>query len=600
MKRGISLLEGVYNSTRNKKPRLVFGLEDNSNILPWISATKTYNYMNNDCLVDWLKLYGRTVPTSNGNKTPTQNNESFTQFLRRKGIEFEKGVVGYLAENHEIISLPNYYNLENVEKTTDLMKRGIKIIHSGSLKNDKNHTYGLSDLLIRSDYIPVLFGDEYDSADLYHPATKLGVDINYHYRVIDIKFSTLKLASDGIHLLNQGKIPAYKSQIYIYNDALSKVQGYDSKKGYILGRKWKYSSCGDIFSGNSCFDKLGLIDFKDRDFDFVNKTRLAINWYRDLLLMGESWTISPPSRSELYPNMCVDSGEWNSVKENLAREISDITMLWQCGPKNRDNAMMHGVDSWKDSNCNGKILGLGKSYENTVNDIIKINTTRGMPPVSPSKIQNNYLDWQNMTSSDLFVDFETLSDICQGGGEFSPVQMDMNMIFMIGVGWLDVEGNWQYKNFIAESLSHESEKDILIKFINFVNTYSDPKLFYWHAERSFWSRALKKNGLLTDANMNFDWVDLCRIFRTEPIVIKNCFNFGLKNVAKCLKEHNLITTELNAECLNGMMAMVKAWNCYERGGQIRGDAIMKDIGVYNEFDCRVLYDILNYLRKKHT
>lgn len=599
MKRGISLLEGVYNSTRNKKPRLVFGLEDNSNILPWISATKTYNYMNNDCLVDWLKLYGRAVPVSNGNKTPTQNNESFTQFLRRKGIEFEKGVVGYLAQNHEIISLPNYYNLENVEKTTDLMKRGIKIIHSGSLKNDKNNTYGLSDLLIRSDYIPVLFGDEYDSEDLYHPAPKLGGDINYHYRVIDIKFSTLKLASDGIHLLNQGKIPAYKSQIYIYNDALSKVQGYDSKKGYILGRKWKYSSCGDIFSGNSCFDKLGLIDFKDRDFDFVNKTRLAINWYRDLLFMGESWSISPPSRVELYPNMCVDSGEWNVVKDNLARELSDITMLWQCGPKNRDNAMAHGVESWKDSNCNGKILGLGKSYENTVNDIIKINTTRGMPPVSPLKIQNNYLDWQNMTSSDLFVDFETLSDICQGSGEFSPIQMDMNMIFMIGVGWLDAGGNWQYKNFIADSLSHESEKDILIKFINFVNTYSDPKLFYWHAERSFWSRALKKNGLFTDAN-NFDWIDLCRIFRTEPIVIKNCFNFGLKNVAKCLKEHNLIATELNAECVNGMMAMVKAWNCYERGGQIHGDAIMKDIGIYNEFDCRVLYDILNYLRKKHT
>ena len=405
MKRGRSLVEGIYNFTRNKKPKqLIDGLES-VQALPWISATKTYNFMNNDCLVDWLRLYGKTMPINNGNKTPVQNNETFTQFLRRKGIEFEKGVVDFLKSRYDLVSLPSYYNLENVEKTIDLMKRGVKIIHSASVQNTKNNTFGILDILIRSDYIPVLFGDEYKSDDLYVPAPKLG-DVNYHYRVIDIKFSTLKLTSDGIHLLNQARVPAYKSQLCIYNDAVSRIQGYDAKKAYILGRRWNYTQSGNFFSGNSCFDKLGLIDFENKDREFINKTKLAVNWYRDLLMYGESWNISPPSRIELYPNMCVDSGEWNSVKEKLAEELSDITMLWQCGPKNRDNAMIHGVSSWKDVNCNNKTLGLGEAYGGIVNKIIKINKSDNDTLVRPTKIEKNLLDVERCSDKvDLFVDF---------------------------------------------------------------------------------------------------------------------------------------------------------------------------------------------------
>ena len=49
--------------TRSKRPRITENYESFYNKLdklkeqPWVSATKTFNYMANDHLVDWLKIY---------------------------------------------------------------------------------------------------------------------------------------------------------------------------------------------------------------------------------------------------------------------------------------------------------------------------------------------------------------------------------------------------------------------------------------------------------------------------------------------------------------------------------------------------------------
>ena len=64
---------------------------------------------------------------------------------------------------------------------------------------------------------------------------------DYHYVVIDIKFSTLPLRADGKHLLNSDKYPAYKAQCLIYRDAVGLIQGYTSQYAFILGRRWKYT-----------------------------------------------------------------------------------------------------------------------------------------------------------------------------------------------------------------------------------------------------------------------------------------------------------------------------------------------------------------------
>ena len=67
-----------------------------------------------------------------------------------------------------------------------------------------------------------------------------------------------------------------------------------------------------------------------------------------------------------------------------------------------------------------------------------------------------------------------------------------------------------------------------------------------------------------------------------------------------MKRHEMIDTKLEAECQNGMMAMIKAWNCYKNFSQPDESPVMNDIAKYNEFDCKSMYDILTFLRKKYN
>ena len=59
----------------------------------------------------------------------------------------------------------------------------------------------------------------------------------------------------------------------------------------------------------------------------------------------------------------------------------------------------------------------------------------------------------------------------------------------------------------------------------------------------------------------------------------------------------MINTKLESDCSNGMMAMIKAWKCYNIYNPT-SSPIMKDIEKYNEFDCNfTLFDILHFLMK---
>ena len=70
------------------------------------------------------------------------------------------------------------------------------------------------------------------------------------------------MCANGINIRNSGKISAYKSQLCIYNNALSMIQGYKPTQAYLLGRRWEYTTKGQYYYNNSCLDRLGVIDLK--------------------------------------------------------------------------------------------------------------------------------------------------------------------------------------------------------------------------------------------------------------------------------------------------------------------------------------------------
>jgi hypothetical protein len=566
----------------------------------YICATDVKNYIINDPLVDWLKLY-----------TTTEQTNTFFNFITKQSHEFEAGIIEYFKLNKlQVVTISNSITTQSCRETIRHMKIGTHIIHSAPFQNSKKQIKGIIDLLVRSDCLHLIVKQNPLPVNLQtHKAPNLSG--NYHYVVIDIKFSTLPLRIDGIHLLNSGKYPAYKSQLLIYTNGISDIQAYTSRYAFILGRRCSSSS-------TNCLDKLGVIDYEDVDKEYIQRTVDAMKWIRDLRQHGEKWTLYPPTRQELYPNMCIDSGIWNSEKQKISDQLSDITQIWNCGVKHRAKAFLNDIKSWRDPRFCSQIIGITGARADIIDKIININRQDTFK-ILPRKITSRLYNW-NSNANQIYIDFETLCDVFSPMDEI-PQQIRTEKIFMIGVWYkeptysdyyYDRSHMWSYKNFTATSLHPKEEYRIMNEFIQFIRLSENPKMWYWHADKSIWERA--ENRLLNYASESVDtemsnnilhnwklenWADLCKLFRDEPIVIRGVFKFGLKEIANAMYNHRLICTKIPDGLNSGLEASILAWKVYKSSEDPINDPVIKDIENYNKFDVSVLADILSYLKLYH-
>ena len=137
----------------------------------WISATATKNYMLGDPLLDWLDHYGKTLPDDilqeaqisgksgrTGGKSKSQN-MSFATYIMQQGNKFEDRLVAILQDKfgtERFVSFGNHRSAasrDNVIATWEAIKQGVPIIHGGVLHNPDNKTYGVPDLIVRSDWL---------------------------------------------------------------------------------------------------------------------------------------------------------------------------------------------------------------------------------------------------------------------------------------------------------------------------------------------------------------------------------------------------------------------------------------------------------------
>jgi hypothetical protein len=607
----------------------------------WVSASSTRNYMLRDPLCDWLKHHYTSFITKNPSQTKevlkavsdNKSPNSFTEFIMEQGCVFESHVIKLIYKkfgNDMLVDIGGELNPkspEKVQETIDAMNKGIPFIHSGLLHNSNDQTFGIPDLLVRSDWIndlvlikPLNIEQASISApkltDIHHP----NKSPKYHYLVVDIKFSTLYLRSDSLHILNCGSFPAYKAQLYIYNQALANIQGYDPKKAYILGRKWKYSVKGETYKGTSCFDRLGTIDYEEVDKDYVEKTGKAVEWIREVKSdAARQWNVTqtPLTRPELYPNMCNSHDyPWGNIKKRIAVRIKELTSVWMVGTKHRQKAHEQGIYEWTDPKCTSKTLGVNGGFTSKIiTKILEMNQPRSNKQkneiVSPKIIENDFKGWQKANTLEFYVDFETLNDVLTDFKDLPEVKAT-SLIFMIGVGYMEpMTEKWVYKNFTIKSLSLREEERICREFSEYIRSESsfydveDPLCVHWsHAEDTFWDGAIERHPDHSDSweSCEWEWFDLLHVFKEEPIIIKDCLTFKLKDVACTLQKHGLINTSWDGDssCLDGQGAMVGAWRAHKES-QIRQVPLdtmpqIKEIAKYNEVDVKVLYEIITYLR----
>ena len=358
----------------------------------WVSATRTRNYVLGDPLLDWLDLYGEQKGFKRdeafGQYDPRTD---FTKFIFEQGRRFETAVIDLLRSDHDVRTIAmdrgDARDLRKAEETFAAMSDGVPIIHQGVLRDPENRTYGMPDLLVRSDVLAELFPGSIAGGEVANPAQDLSV-LDRHYRVVDVKFRTLGLLAGG-DLNNSGSAPSHKVQLFTYNRALGRVQGYEPPIAYVLGRGWTQGNS----RGSNCLERLGPVPMTGT---LANKRLIseatddAVEWVRRVRRDGEEWAVLPePSLPELYPNGGnSENAPWHHTVARIAEELEDLTLLWNVAEAGRRKGHDAGIYRWTDPKITPEAVGVTGSVRPMVlADIIDVNTASDGPVVRPRTVR---------------------------------------------------------------------------------------------------------------------------------------------------------------------------------------------------------------------
>ena len=614
-----------FSEHKQKKSRMM-GLDVTDH--DYVSGTGVKNFLLNDPILDVFELqYNEAI--SGKMLTRNQRKRAMTDFEEEKeklnvlfegGNEFERKVMEKLQEQypHEMLMINSEgrdgYTQANFKKTVQAMMKGIPIICQAVVFNDKNKTSGILDILIRSDYVNKLFKRQVIKKETEtFKAPKLKGP--YHYRVIDIKWTTMTLCANGYNIRNDDRFPAYKGQLAIYNSIIGEIQGYTPKETYIMAKSWHIDRKNDPQTGHNCFDLLGVIDYSSFDSKYIERTLQGIDWMRDVRTYGSGWDLLNPTREELYPNACnKNDAPWTKYKKDVCEKIGEMTQIWCVTDTHRKTAHQKGIYSWRDPRCDSVTMGItGDVRPAIIDEILEVNRSKHHV-LRPDTIHENLSNWQEESHVDFYVDFETIN-----GTLYNPIidlensESNADIIFMIGVGHIE-NNEWKYKVFKMNNVSHDEEMRIANEFTKYITEktkkLSDDdskhvaRLFHWSQAEVTNFRHLNErhDGMWKDWESSILWTDMYHVFTKEPIVIKGALSFKLKDIGRAFHENGFIQTLWDdvgpSDGFDAMLSAVKYYKKKDAGTLLKEDNdIYKTIIKYNEVDCKVIWEIVDYLRK---
>ncbi len=586
----------------------------------WVPASATFNYCSDDPVLDWLEAFGESKGFRRDDQLPGYDvRTDFRAFLKEKAARFEAIVTEYLAARFQVVRLArtpaDVRSRAVAEATWAAMRGGAEILSQAVLWNPQAQAYGAADLLVRSDRLHALFPGVLSEADAAVAAADLAPG-PFHYRVVDIKFTTLDLLKDGQAASDHLKCMV---EVWLYNEALGRLQGFTPPAAFLLGRRWKASKQ----RGTSALERLARVD-RDRYFDawgtsLGDLASVACTWVRRVFQEGAGWNVLPqPSVPELRPNPHhSDDQPWHQAKLQVAQELADLAMLPRVTPEKREAALTTGLARWTDEGCTAAALGItGDKAAPLVDAVIHANHSRADgPTVFPERVRANEPLWRDPAAAEFYVDFEYVNDLDEDFSRF-PEAAGQPLIFMVGCGHLHGSPDkpqWEFRVFTAGSLAVAEERRIIEEWFDYMRqvcaaretSLDEARLFHWSpAETSTlteaYNAAIVRQG--SPSWPKLPWVDLLnRVVKEQPVTVRGAFNFGLKTIGKAMNAQGLIQTLWSDGPADGMGAMVGAWRCQaearQRGVSMTDIDLMREIERYNEVDCKVMSEVLTFLRR---
>ncbi|MBS1717344.1 MAG: hypothetical protein JSS72_06405 [Armatimonadetes bacterium] len=576
--------------------------------LDWVSASDLRNWCEGEPALDWLNLYGKANGYVKDSERPDYRPETdMSVFIREKGQAFEAAVLELISQK---ITVESAYQREGeaerrqdeaYERTLELMQAGVDAIYQPVVRNHELALWGKPDLLIRSDRLDLLI----ENPPLGAHEAAIGAPAighrDFHYVVVDIKFKAFTLAARGG--LGAGTLTK-QVQVAVYGSALGEMQGYMPPKAFLLGR------CVDEHNGKgenrSCFGRLAPVDVAA----VLPKVLEAAEWARRVRREGHAWDIANTTIPEMQLNLSnAQDSPWHLAKKELAAKLKPLTALWQVSPTKAAPLFEAGVYRWDHPSLSAdRFTALAEGYREKLGHILAAQRP-GFTTTPPHQVDADVEVWGQPKGVEFYVDFETVSDL-DDPFDSLPEKGGSPRIFMVGCGHIE-DGEWRFSIFTADAMTDDEERRVLCEWLEHMEAVrrrlapevERPLVFHWsHAENSFLTTAYNSavNRLSGDWP-EVHWYDLLtKVVKAQPFVANGAMAFGLKAVAKAMYALGLISTKWEDGPLDGLAAMVGAWSCaaeaLRRGVGMTKVPLMREIAAYNEVDCKVMWEILSYLR----
>ena len=624
----------------------------------WISASKLYNYINDDPLLDWLNLFGK----KKGYKTDEEinyeescklnNTESFEEFQKKyyefdfmkyileKGKQYEEYVFKTLKEKYGnvIIDIENDFGFtkfdyeKKLEKTKHSIEQNIPLIYQGLVCDPETKTFGFPDLIVREDYLNSLIYN----TDVLVPQSFVQ---KYNYYIVDIKYHTLEYSEKSMSnniISNVHSYQQYISQTYIYTRGLRHLihdsvnQEILENKAYVIGRSWTLDN-----KNNS----IGCILFQNHE-KVLEKIKKGLEWYKQLKCKGMFWNPLYPQRFEMYPNMKNDKDiNWRKTKRTIAEKIGEISMIWNCGNIIKHKSHNNSVYSWKSvghpTSKNFNIFDYTNDTDTSklIDNIIKINNQS--VKLYDMTINSNYnVKWKhndglffvkkNSIVMDGFIDIEYMFDVRSID---EPKQE--TIVYMIGLYYNNHPLSSRTKNY-KTSMTHKTfyiqqgfgtlvpqqnkqkyneinktnEKQLIENFLLFLKSYDCEKFITWrlyyysNVEKQTLNRLLKEYNINPeDYGVTIEWIDLYELLIKNKVVFKNCFDYSLKTINNILNFLQYVPDNYryNSTIKNGLNSIIAIYKYYDN----INSHLIDEIVHYNMLDCISLYFLREFLSDKY-
>ncbi len=582
----------------------------------WVAAGKTRNWVLSDPILDWLHLHGEGAGFVRDERRPNYDPRTdFRRFVLEKGLAFEAGAIRLLQERGSVVrvaeSREDARSIGKARATVEVLRSGAPIVAQAVLRNPARQSYGVVDLLVRSDLLASWFPELLSPEDAAHPAPGLGLT-RFHYRVVDLKFHTFELTADG-HVTGSPDQLAYAVQVWLYAEALGRVQDHVPPSAYLLGRTWEQGE----YRGEGCLERLARVDMDrwlpNREITIEQLAHDSVEWIRRLRRDGARWRVLPePSVAELYPHARNDDdAPWHSAKREIAEALRELTLLPAMNPERRSAAHAGGIRRWSDDGISAARLGItSPAFATRVDAVLAANHVSA-PTVLPRRIQIDPI-WRAAAALEFYVDFETVSNL---DDDFTtlPLLGGQALLVQIGCGHVAGDGRWVFAQWTTDVLTLAEERRIIESWIGHMGAFraaagvrlDQTRICHWSAAEPVNLESAYNAARVRHQDAGWPtplpWFDvLDRIIRAEPVTVTGAFNFGLKSIAKAMHSGGLISTTWADGPTDGLGAMVATWSAARealaRNSPLSQHPLMMEVARYNEVDCRVMSEIISWLR----